>query len=227
MRSKLLKLRPWIIGLFFVWLIAVFVADTLHISIPPTGRFFTVTTEELLEVSQDEFEIQFEAINSGKPQRPFKYSPDGEHWFEHSKQVVLFESKLTEAIKNQLMSPVSISLDNYVRNDTWFEPRLSLRVDVFSKCLSEDLNAYSNELQLLCHEDRNTDLKEAHQIFYSYYEVSFHKVDDAWQVRAVWSPEKYFEIGDNRNSFFNRYCMKAFAPTSEQCASDQKPWFVP
>jgi len=210
----------------FALAVAYFIAPVF--GIPQSVRFGNVATADLVDEVQQEFEIQFEPLNTGVATSPFSGSPDAAHWQTHSKEVVTYFAYISNAVKAKEIEPLTIEVDQVNRRDSWFEPRLSIRFVANSKCSAEyaKLPQVANEISEYCHTNKLN--KTDGPIYQSHFEVSFHQVDNQWRVRTVWSPEPFFHSprdpgSTNLDSMMNRYCRKASAPIEEQCVSDQGP----
>lgn len=209
-----------LLGLF----LAVLGIENLGIPFVSAQIYRNVNTDELVNVALEDLQVQYDAINEGKATSPFEDSPDAVYWHEHSKQVVSRYRWVSHLINADIAAPLSVNLISAHRIDNWFEPRIEISIAAQSKCFSETFTLPDESIPfgVFCDPER----EPAYDSLLSEYIISFHQVDGTWQVRAVWSPAKYFSRDNTQDTFFNRYCRNDLQPDEEQCASDQGRSFL-
>lgn len=132
-----------------------------------------VTKAQLVAAAKQEFQVQYDAINTGMPTRPFPTAADATDWAEHSKLVVFLSTELTDQIKSGQISPAVPFIDHVGWVPAWNTPVLKMRVSSFDETTrkgSWDSLAYATAEEVI---------------------VSFHEVDGRWRVASVDSAQRW------------------------------------
>ena len=157
------------VSLFVVYLIADIAVKPVVSPMLVAG----VSKADLEAAAVAEFQVEYDAINLGKPTAPFATSSQAADWAEHSKAVVASFSDITAAIKSGDREPVKVYLDGVGWVPAWNTPVLKMRVSIHDPAIKA--GSWSGD-------EVWTQAKVI---------VGFHQVDGAWRVAWVDRQDSY------------------------------------
>ena len=151
----------------------------------------TVPTRELLDATQAEFKQHWSVMNTGKPTKPFAYTPQAETFAALSKQGVTWYRDLKAKSEGKPLDQHpnvfwSIELADVLREDAFLEPRMTVTVRVYAtdcyvkKVSQEACVGYPS----LITEERVA--------------LRFDVVDDAWRVSNYQLMAEYLFPNDDK-----------------------------
>ncbi|MEN9711266.1 MAG: hypothetical protein RL441_1258 [Actinomycetota bacterium] len=138
--------------------VAILIGYTVLAALNPIK--WSIDKAELLTIAQSEFQMEYDAINTGRPTSPFAESTQAEAWARHSKLLISAYEETTDAILAGEQSPIEVRIENSGWVFNWFTPTLKLDVLAFSD--GEQVNPWR--------------IREL---------VEFTRIDGQWVVSAV------------------------------------------